>query len=188
MAKRKRSGGATPATGAGLGARIGKVARLYPSQKKAAAAAGVGRDQLRRYINEESEPTLPAMIRLCGPVGASLEWIAHEAGEMRHEIGHALSIRQPGAPHIEEPSPGYSALNLERLALVAGATELLLPGWSARDRSNVVALAYDVMTAKNSVDPEVLAAFFRQWAKTALAQPPVPDFHSPEVSGSKKNN
>ena len=86
---------------------------------------------------------------------------------------------------MREPPSDYQPLNLERLTLVIGAVTLLLPGWTPKDHASVIALAYDYMTARNSADRDVLAGFLRQWARSAMPQPPDPDFRAPDPSGRK---
>lgn len=154
--------------------RLEKVVALAGGQAELARRSGVSLRAIGDYLRAKTMPRDYIVTRLADGGGVRFEWLLKNDGAMRG-----------GTQLVEERRAGYFAINSDTLTLVIGAVELLLPGYAPMDRANVIALAYEYMTAKRSSDRDVLAAFLRQWAKSALAQPKVPDFHSPEVTGVK---
>ena len=65
-----------------LAGRLRQVADLYPSRDVAAAAAGVSRPQLSRYLNGTTKIPLLVTSRLAEPHQVSLDWIASGRGTM----------------------------------------------------------------------------------------------------------
>lgn len=145
---------------------------------------GVTPQVITNWLTRKSVPA-SRLRAVCRVMGVTTE--SYLGGAASTASTAVSPTRAPRAEHlqvaVEEPPPHYYSINLDRLTLVIGAVELLLPGYSPNDRANLAALAYDYLSAKASSDREVLAAFLRQWAKSALAQPKVPDFRSPEVKG-----
>jgi len=92
-----------------LGKRIRAVAELYPSLIKAAEMAGVDRNTLGRWMEGMNEPPLPAIARLCEPVGASVDWVALKRGELL-----------PVATEVREPHAGYAHIPLFDIRARAG--------------------------------------------------------------------
>jgi len=154
--------------------RLAKAAKEIGGQAELARRSGVSLRSIGNYVRGKTKPEDYVVAKLAECADVRYEWLLKDDGPMR-----------TAAPLAQEQRAEYQAINLDRLTLVIGAVEMLLPGWSPSERASLMVLAYDHMTGKNSNAREELAAYLRRWAKSALAQPAVPDFHSPEVSGKK---
>lgn len=82
----------------GVGFRISVVIDAYPSKSAAARAAGVTPEQLSRYVKGVNRAPFDTLVKLCSPVGVSLDWVATGGGRMaaspqsRTGDGHAAEI------------------------------------------------------------------------------------------------
>lgn len=66
----------------GVGHRISAVIDAYPSKSAAARAAGVTAEQLSRYVKGINRAPFDTLVKLCAPVGVSLDWVATGSGRM----------------------------------------------------------------------------------------------------------
>lgn len=82
----------------GIGFRISVVIDAYPSKSAAARAAGVTPEQLSRYVKGINRAPFDTLVKLCRPVGVSLDWVATGDGRMTASAraptgdGHAAEI------------------------------------------------------------------------------------------------
>ncbi|MCW2246177.1 transcriptional regulator with XRE-family HTH domain [Azospirillum fermentarium] len=61
----------------------------YPSKSAAARAAGVTAEQLSRYVKGINRAPFDTLVKLCAPVGVSLDWVATGCGRMAAARGQA---------------------------------------------------------------------------------------------------
>jgi transcriptional regulator with XRE-family HTH domain len=66
-----------------FGARLKEVVALFPSQKEAAAAAGVSPSTWRRWETGEADPGFSALRRLADDTGISLDWLGGQGSKFR---------------------------------------------------------------------------------------------------------
>lgn len=96
-----------------FGDRLGVLLELFANRTEAAAAAGVGVDQLARYVRGASQPPLDVMARLCEVRSVSLDWLA--TGKGRMQPGELLALpdgEDAVRVHLYEvrPSAGNSSV------------------------------------------------------------------------------
>lgn len=80
-------------TSKALAPRLRQVADLFPSREAAAAAAGVSRPQLNRYLNGTTKIPLIVTMRLADPYGVSIDWIASGQGAMFVDPADSVDAR-----------------------------------------------------------------------------------------------
>lgn len=92
----------------GVGCRISAVIDAYPSKAAAARAAGVTAEQLSRYVKGINRAPFDTLVKLCAPMGVSLDWVATGSGRM------AVSSRsQAGRMNMTETLLGNLVAGLE---------------------------------------------------------------------------
>ena len=111
-----------------LGKRIGLIADHLGSRKYAAEVAGISVDQLARYINGESQPSLAPIALMAAGANVSLEWLATGEGPMRpnarHEGEHPDSIHVGDMDDDAIAIPEYIVEGSAGHGVVASAEEV----------------------------------------------------------------
>ena len=77
----------------GFGSRIRKAVETFDTREAAATAIGLGYNQLRRIIEEETVPSFPAIVLLAKKSGYRVEWLAF--GELPELSGEARLTALP---------------------------------------------------------------------------------------------
>lgn len=142
-------------------ARTGRVSTDWLSTgeglKNPMAQIGLARDALVRFVERRS--TIPShklaeLMQIAFEKGLDAEGLEREMGGQypMHGVGESI------APYT------VTTLNLDLMALVIGEADSLLSAKAPLERAKLIAVAYDYMTAKRSIDREVLLEFLRQLA------------------------
>lgn len=158
--------------------RLATVVNQVGGQAELARLSGVSLRAIGDYVRAIAGPPRGSTnAKLAKGGGVRERWLAKGEQPMRDPSPAGAAVREPTAP--------YHLMNAELLALVLRGVEELLPTAGIEERAGLIALAYEHMAARRSTDEGALAQFFRQWVRTARAEPVVPDFHSPEVAGHR---
>lgn len=105
----------------GFGKRVEIAVETFPSIPQAAAAIGLGHNQVRRIIAEETVPSFPAIAQLARKSGYRFEWLAFdELPQKSEEMADAdlppagLRERFVWVPELDaRAAAGHSAMNEE---------------------------------------------------------------------------
>jgi len=146
----------------GFADRLRWVLDSFENRGEAAAAAGVGANQLARYLRGEADPPWPVITRLAAEKGVSLNWLANGEGSRSSnavdevdDIAGMVSV--PVFDFRASAGSGEVAESEEPVARIAFDRDLLIAhGISPKAPGLMVASGYSMKPTIDDGDPIVV--------------------------------